>query len=143
MSNLNNYAFANKLEQFNQRVLQPHKEKVARAEAIMHDPNYKWESEEKRKTAQAQYDSYKAWLVFYQTHYDEGVKFTSQHEQLANSLSKWYDLWYKNISNEGRQETEMMKMQADMLQEIFTEMYTELKSLNLPDVKQPQALNLK
>ena len=36
----------------------------------------------------------------------------------------------------------MMKMQADMLQEIFAEMYQELKSLSLPDVKQPQAMNL-
>lgn len=141
MSNVNNYAFSNKLQLFKQKILEPQKEKVAKAEAIMHDPNYKWKDEEQKKTGQSQYDNYKAWLAVYQTHYDEGCKLCSQHEQLVDKLSKWYDQWYQNISNDGKQETEMMSIQADMLQEIFVEIWKELKPLGL-DIKQPNGMNL-
>jgi hypothetical protein len=65
-----------------------------------------------------------------------------QHEALVNSLSRWYDTWYANISNEGKQETELMSSQADMLNSIFTEIYNELKPLNLEGMKAPKAMNL-
>lgn len=143
MSNANNYNFSNKLQHFKEKVLDPQIARVDKAKVIMHDNNYKWRDEDQKKTARAQYESYKAWLSFYQTHYDEGVKLTIQHENLVNLLSKWYDNWYKNISNEGRQETELMGSQADMLQEIFSEIYKELQPLKLEGVKAPAALNLK
>jgi hypothetical protein len=143
MSNVNNYAFANKLQSFKEKILDTQIAKVAKAETIMHDPNYKWESEEKKKTAQAQYDSYKAWLLWYQTFYDEGLRLCTQHENLVNKMSKVYDSWYQNISNEGKQETEMMSMQADLLNELMGELYKELLPLNLPGMKPPQGLNLK
>lgn len=143
MSNVNNYSFANKLELFKKKILDPQIERVAKAEKIMHDPDYKWESEDKKKAGQTTYDNYKAWLVFYQTHYDEGVKLCTQHENLVNHVSKWYDKWRDDISNEGRQEVELMQCQADWINEIFTEIYNELKPLGLDGVKPPQALNLK
>lgn len=142
MSNLNDYAFSKKLDVFKAKILDPHKEKVAKAEAIMHDPNHQWKDDEQKKAGQAQYDAYKAWLAVYQTHYDEGMKLCAQHEHLTNLLSKWYDRWYAEVSNEGRQEVEMMSMQADALNEIFSEIYQELKPLGL-DIKAPAALNLK
>ena len=142
MSNVNNYAFANKLQSFKEKILDPQKEKVAKAEKIMHDPNYVWETEEKKKAGQAQYDNYKAWLAYYQSFYDEGSKLCLQHEHLVNLLSKWYDRWHSEVSNDGRQETEIMSMQADALNEIFSEIYQELKPLGL-DIKAPAALNMK
>jgi hypothetical protein len=143
MSNVNNYAFANKLQSFKEKILDTQIAKVAKAETIMNDPNYKWESEEKKKTAQAQHDSYKAWLLWYQTFYDEGLRLCTQHENLVNKMSKIYDRWYSDISNEGKQETEMMSMQADLLNELMGELYKELLPLNLPGMKPPQGLNLK
>jgi hypothetical protein len=143
MSNVNDYVFSKKLDQFKAKILDPHIEKTAKAERIMHDPNYKWESEDKKKAAQAQYDAYKAWLVWYQTFYDEGLRLCTQHEQLTDKLSKWYDRWRNDISNEGVQEVEIMSMQAEFLNEIFSEMYKELLPLNLKDMKSPSALNLK
>jgi hypothetical protein len=143
MSNVNNYAFSNKLQGFKEKILDPHIAKTEKARVIMHDPNYKWESEDKKKAGQAQYDSYKAWQVYYQTFYDEGLKLCTQHEQLVDKLSKWYDKWYNDISNEGKQEVEMMSCQADWLNEIFCEIFNELKPLNLDGMKPPQALNLK
>jgi len=142
MSNVNDYAFANKLQVFKQKILDPQKEKVAKAEAIMHDDTYKWESEDKKKAGQAQYDAYKAWLAVYQTHYDEGMKLCAQHERLVNNLAKLYAKWYSDISNEGRQEVELMSIQADWINEIFTEIYKELQPLKL-DIKPPQPLNMK
>ena len=142
MSNLNNYQFAKQLDQFKAKILDPHKAKVQKAEEIMHDPNYPWETDEKKKAGQAQYDAYKAWLLVYETHYQEGMKLCAQHEKFTNLLSKWYARWFDEVSNEGKQETEMMSMQADAINEIFSEIYGELKILNL-DIKAPAALNLK
>jgi len=142
MSNVNNYLFAQKLDIFKAKILDPQIDKVRKAESIMHDDTYKWESEEKKKAGQAQYDAYKAWLAVYQTHYDEGMKLCAQHEHLTDLLAKWYGKWYSDISNEGRQETELMSIQADWVNEIFTEIYKELQPLKL-DIKPPQPLNMK
>ena len=142
MSNVNNYQFAKHLDQFKAKVLDPQTKKTEDASRIMNDPNYKWESEEQKKRGETQYASYKQWLQFYQAFYDAGMELVKQHETLVNNMAKHYDMWYKDVSNEGRQETEMMSMSADILQEIFCEMYSELKPLNL-DLPQPKALNLK
>ena len=143
MSNVNNYAFSNKLESFKAKILDPQITRVAEAEKIMHDPNYAWKDEEARKAGQAKYDNYKAWQTFYQSFYDEGVKLTTQHENLTNLMSKIYDKWYSDISNEGKQETELMSIQADWLAEIFGDIYKELLPLNLTGMKPPAPLNLK
>ena len=142
MSNVNNFVFANKLQSFKEKVLDPHIAKIEKASKIMHDTNYKWESEDSKNTAQARYESYKAWRLFYQTHYDEGIKLCTQHENLVNAMSKVYDSWYNNISNEGKMETELMSSQADMVNEMFGEIYKELQPLNLEGMKPPQAMNL-
>ena len=143
MSNLNNYQFAKQLDQFKAKILDPQIKKVEEASAIMHDPNHKWADDEQKKSGQARYDAYKAWLAVYQTHYDEGMKLCLQHEHLTNLLSKWYDKWREDVSNDGVQEPEMMSAQADFLNEIFCEMYKELLPLGLKDMKAPNALNLK
>lgn len=137
---LNNYAFANELDQFKVTVLDPQARKVEEAWKIMSDIHYPWKDEEQKNRGQAQLDNYKAWLDFYQKFYDAGLKMCVQHEQFTDSLSKWYDIWYNNISNNGKQETEMMEMQAGMLNEIFVEIYKALKPLNL-EIKPPTALN--
>ena len=142
MSNVNNYAMAKKMDQFKEKILDPQIKRVQEAEKIMHDPNYKWANEDAKKQAGAKYDSYKAWLLFYQSHYDEGMRLCAQHESLVNKMSKIYDNWFANISNEGRQETELMSSQADMLQGLFVELYEELKPLGL-NLPMPQALNMK
>lgn len=142
MSNVNNYAFANKLQAFKERVLDPQIKKTEDAKKILEDPNHKWENEDQKKRGKAQYDVYAAWLTFYQAHYNEGIKLCVQHENLVNKMSNIYDNWFQNISNEGRQETELMSSQADMLQGLFVELYEELKPLGL-NLPMPQALNMK
>lgn len=141
MSNINDWAFANKLELFKNKVLDPQNKRVEEAKKIMDDPNYQWKDAEQKKIGQAKYEVIAQWLKFYQDFYEEGRKLVQQHEGLVDKVSQWYYKWYENVSNEGRQDVEMMSMQADILQSIFVEMYEQLKPLNL-DVKQPKALNL-
>lgn len=138
---VNDYAFANQLEIFKKKVIDPQAEKVDGAFKIMSDLHHPWKDAAQKELAQARLDSYRQWLEFYNKFYNEGLQMVCQHEALVNSLSKWYDSWYNNISNKGRQESEMMDMQADMLQEIFAEIYKALQPLNL-DIKPPNALNL-
>jgi hypothetical protein len=141
MSNANNYAFANHLEVFRTKVLEPQIKKVEEAGVIMNNSNYKWESDDQKKAGEARYASYKQWMQFYQTFYEAGLRLCTQHEGMVNKLAKWYGKWYDDVSNEGKQEVEMMSEQADFLNDIFSEMWQELKPLNL-DLPMPQALNL-
>lgn len=143
MSNVNDYAFSKKLDVFKAKILDPQIERVNKAQEILKDPNHIWRDDDQKKAGQSQYDNYKAWLAVYQTHYDEGMRLCAQHERLVDKLSKWYDKWYSDISNDGKQEIELMQCQADWINEIFSEIYNELKVLNLDGMKQPQALNLK
>lgn len=142
MSNVNDYEFAKKLGSYKIRVVDAQASRVEDAKKIMDDPNYNWPSAEAKETAQKKYDSFKASLAFYQDVYDSGLKLTVQHENLVNLLAKWYNRWREDVSNEGVQEKELMSMQADLLSEIFCEMYKELKDLNL-EIKAPKGLNLK
>ena len=142
MSNLNDFVFSNRLEQFKKLVLDPQIKRTEKARGIMSDANYKWDSDKQKETAQARLKEYERQLAFYQTLYDEGVQFCTQHENITNKLVKWYEKWWNDISDDGLQMKEMMQIQADWLNEIFSEIFSEIKDLNIT-VESPRALNLK
>lgn len=142
MSNVNNYQFAEMLKVFQSKVIIPQRKKVADAEVIMADEKHQWRDEAQKAAGQEQLRVYKIWLQFYEKFYEEGLRLCTQHEQLTDHLSKWYDKWYSDISNEGKQETELMSSQAEMLCEIFGEIYKELSPLKLEGMKPPKAMNL-
>ena len=143
MSNVNDYAFAKVMDSFNAKVLQPQVKRVTDALKIMSDPNYKWDNEAQKEAGQKRLDSYKDWMNYYREVYAQGMALAKQHENLTNNLSKWYDRWREDINNDGKQEVELMSSQADMLNEIFSEIYKELQPLKLEGMKAPQALNMK
>ena len=138
---VNNYEFAKILDQFKREVLDPMEEEEAKAFAMISDLNHKWASDEQFKIANARFDKLSARKSFYAKMYRSGMDLTIQHETLVNNLCKWYDRWYNDISNSGKQETEMMESQADMLHGIFCEIYKALEPLKL-DIKLPNGLNL-
>ena len=142
MSNVNNWHYANMLTDFETKVIAPQRKRVDDAQAIMDKSDYPWKNDEQKKLAEEKLKSFKYWLQFYLEFYKEGLNLVNQHENLVNKMSKWYDSWYENISNEGKQETELMNSQAEMLHGIFEDIYQELKPLNL-EIKPPAALNLK
>lgn len=143
MNNVNNYRFAEVLKTFENKLVIPQRTKVANASKILNDPNHPWKDDTQKEAGKEQLKAYKAWLDFYETFYAEGLALCVQHENMVNHLSKWYDKWRNDISNEGVQEVEIMSMQAEFLNEIFSEMYKELQPLNLEGVKPPAALNIK
>jgi hypothetical protein len=141
MSNVNNYKFASQLDLYKSKEIDALAKNVEDAKAIMADTKRVWDSATQKESAQARLDQMKERLARLQYFHAEGMELVKQHEALVNSLSRWYDLWWQNISNEGKQETELMSSQADMLQQIFVEIWKELKPLNL-DIKQPNGMNL-
>jgi hypothetical protein len=141
MSNVNNYKFASQLDLYKSKEVDALAKNVEDAKAIMADTKRVWDSATQKESAQARLDQMKERLARLQYFHAEGMELVKQHEALVNSLSRWYDLWWQNISNEGKQETELMSSQADMLQQIFVEIWKELKPLNL-DIKQPNGMNL-
>ena len=143
MSNVNNWHFAKVLSDYKAKVLDPQTKRVDDAQKIMDDQSYPWESEQNKIAGEAKLQNYKQWLAYYLEFYKQGLTLINEHENLVNLLSKWYDVWYRDISNEGRQEAELMPSQADRLNEIFCEIYKELQPLKLEGLKPPSALNLK
>jgi cell division septum initiation protein DivIVA len=141
MSNVNNYKFASQLDLYKSKEVDALAKNVEDAKAIMADTKRVWDSATQKESAQARLDQMKERLARLQYFHAEGMELVKQHEALVNSLSRWYDLWWQNISNEGRQEVELMSSQADMLQQIFVEIWKELKPLNL-DIKIPNGMNL-
>jgi len=137
----NDWEFAKVLQTFKTKVLDPQEERTAEAFKIMTNPEFKWRDDEQKKLGQAKLDNYRVWLDHYKEFYAEGSKLIQDHEALVEQLCKWYQDWYANISNEGIQETELMNMQAELLQKIFTGMYEALKPLKL-EIKPPQDLIL-
>ena len=136
----NDWEFAKVLQTFKTKVLDPQEERTAEAFKIMTNPEFKWRDDEQKKLGQAKLDNYRVWLDHYKEFYAEGSKLIQDHEALVEQLCKWYQDWYNNISNDGKQETEIMEMQADMLNEIFVEIYKALEPLKL-EIKPPKALN--
>jgi len=139
---VNDYSFAKILDQFKRDVLDPLEIEEDKAFKIVTDVHYKWASDEQKKLGEAKFEKIKLRNAFYKKMHRAGMDLTLEHERLTNSLCKWYSEWYDNISNNGKQEAEMMEMQADFLNEIFSEMYKAIEPLNL-DIKKPAALNLK
>jgi cell division septum initiation protein DivIVA len=143
MSNVNNYKFASQLDLYKSKEVDALAKNVEDARVIMADTTRVWATPEGKEASVARLEQMKQRLARLQAFHAEGMELVKQHEALVNNLSKWYDLWWQNISNEGKQETEIMGSQADMLNSIFTEIYNELKPLSLEEMKMPKILNLK
>ena len=141
MSNTNDYLFARLLDRFKQSIIMPHDAKVEQAQGIMNNPNYPWKDDNQKEAGKKQLENYLIWKKFYDEWYNEGKKLCVQHENLTNLVARWYNKWREDVSNEGRQETEIMGSQAEILHSIFEEMFKEIKDLNL-DIKPPKAMNL-
>lgn len=131
-SKVNNWLFSEQLEIFKQRILDPLRKNTVEALEILQNPNYKWESKIQKDKAKARYDEMKSRLDLYNMLYGEASTLIMQHEELVDLLASLYASWYNMVSNKGKQPAEMMSMQRDELQRIFTELYKALEPLKLP-----------
>lgn len=139
---VNNWKYAELMDHFKRRELEPFLFEVEEAKRIMGDKDYKWANEKQKEIAQARYDKMVDRLAFIKNFLEEGVILIRQHEDLVTLLSKLYDQWRENVSNDGMQETEIMESQAEILQDIFVELFRALLPLKLEGMKPPKANNL-
>jgi vacuolar-type H+-ATPase subunit H len=128
---VNNYEFAKILDEFEQKEVLFLSHKVDEAFVIMNDPNYKWKDEEQKLAAQARYDAMEHRYKFLREVHTKGMKLVKQHEGIIDRLSGLYQMWYNQISNNGKQEAEMMLEEAKILGEIFEQIYLILEPLKL------------
>ena len=143
MQNVNDYAFAKQLDLYKAKEIDVLKKNTEDAAKIIGDPNYPWKTPEAKEAGMTRFAQMKSRLAILEKFHEEGMTLVKQHEALVNTMSKVYDNWYQNISNEGKQETELMSSQADILCELMGDIYKELLPLNLPGMKPPKGMNLK
>lgn len=127
----NNYAFARLLDEFEEKEVKFLSKRLDEAFVILSDPNYKWKDDAQKLTAQKKYEGMETRHKFLREFHTEGMKLVRQHEGMTDRLSGLYQMWYKNISFNGKQEKEMMSEQADMLRDIFEQIFQILEPLKL------------
>jgi len=138
---VNNWEFAKQLDIFKSHELDKLIKQVQDAKKIVDDKAYPWADDSTKKVSLIKYDQMQRRLAIMQSFHDEGTELVKQHEELVFLLSKLYDRWYNDISNDGKQETELMESQADIINDIFTELYNILKPLDLEEMKPPKKEN--
>jgi len=125
------------MDQFKEKHIDPLDKRIQEARAIFKDTNKKWKEGElqkmKKKYEEIQ-DSYTYLLTLHSYIY----RLIRQHEGLVSKLCDLYATWYLDISNDGKQSTEMMQTQADILQGIFTDLYNLLEPIIKNDLKAPK-----
>jgi len=141
MSNVNNWKFATVLDEFSKREVEYLRVETERAQEIVENPNYPWKDDKQKEFGIARYNKMKDRLAFLKYVLEEGKNICTQHETLVARLAKYYDQWYSEVSNNGKQECEVMSEQADILQNIFVEIWKELKPLGL-NLPMPNGMNL-
>jgi len=128
---VNNYEFARVLDRYKSDEVDYQAKKIEEAFRILSDVNYKWADAKQKAAAEAKFAAMQKRFEFLKTVHEAGSKLIKQHEALVDAVTKWYALWYENIANEGKQESEMMEMQASFLQQIFEQMFIVIEPLNL------------
>ncbi len=127
---VNNWKAAEELERFKQRYLDPAKAKVDEARKILEDPLYKWRKDEKDRAKQ-KFAILDTKNIDYHRIYAATMELIAQHERQTDLLTEIYSLWFHNVSNKGKQPSEMMNMQADLLQSYFQRIFEAVEPLKL------------
>jgi len=134
---VNNWKCAEHLTKFKISHIEPLEVEVDKAFKIITDLNYKWSSDEQRVFANKKFNKMNETLRDFKNLFDNVNELILQHEDLVNQMVKWYDLWRNNIALDGKQPRELMSLQAKILNDIFTEIYTCIEPLGL-EIKKPE-----
>lgn len=127
---VNNWKAAIELQSFKERYLDPSDTKMKEARDIMDDPDRKWSKGEKDR-AIAKLRTIETKNIDYHRLYNGIMELIQQHEMQTDMLTEVYSQWYHNVSQEGVQPAEMMRTQAQMLQEFFIRIFDAIEPLNL------------
>lgn len=136
---VNDWGAAKELEKFKQIYLDPLHDKVNEALGILGDDNRKWKKGEKDR-AKAKFKRIEFDYINYTTLYQAVLKLIEQHEAQTDMLTEVYTEWWEKIAREGMQPLEIMKMQQQIIQEIWHRIYAAIEPLKLEQLKPPAQL---
>lgn len=133
---VNDWKAAKELDVFVKLFLDPSTERTLEARKILEDPNYKWKKGEKDR-AKAKFQKIEGENINLHRFVNAVRGLIDDHEALTDTLTEVYSAWYNNIASDGKQPTEMMSMQAEILQYQFHRIFEALEELKL-DLKPPK-----
>lgn len=128
---VNNYEAINEAGVFRKKYIVPLQERSANARKVFGDADHKWKDDKEKKAAQKKFDDIQERVNDYNVLYDKVLKLAREHEGLVDLLTQQYMRWHGQVSFSGQQQKEMMQGQADILQDIFTQIYEALDNLCL------------
>lgn len=122
----NNYEAAEVLDQFESKVILPLRERIEKGESILRSGLKKSEKIKYEKD----HEQLKSRLKYF-THVQMSFKvLIKQHESITTKLVQIYHDWYNNVSVKGKQPSEMMEEQAEMLEKMFEMIYEFIKDID-------------
>ena len=126
MEAINNYELATRLDAFEKVYLEPLLERLSKAQIVLTGKDTTLTKKE-RERADLAFKELEAKATDFKLFLADVRKLVLQHESLVTRLSGMYSTWFSKVSYKGQQPKEMMSMQAELLQQIFTELGELLK----------------
>jgi hypothetical protein len=127
---VNNYKAAKELDLFKAKYMDPLNARVKKAEQFLQDQSYQWKPGQKEK-AKDEFMRIDTRNIDFTRLYNDVKELVTQHEALTDLMASMYSKWLKNISSKGKQPKELMSMQAEILEEMFSDLKKALEPLNL------------
>jgi hypothetical protein len=100
---------------------EPYHIETQKAMAIVKDPEYKWRDKDQKEFAELKYKKMDTANIDNFIMLNTMRKLVTEHNLMIAALKRLYLTWSTQVAYEGKQQKEMMQGQADILQEIFTE----------------------
>lgn len=132
---VNNYEAATILDMFNDVYISDLNNRIELLEGRLLD-SHEWKYGEREKVGYRLTDMKKAY-DFYKKMYTAFKRLITQHEAITTDLVQIYRDWYKNVSEDGKQPSEMMEEQAAILQGFFVKIYGYIEEIVKDDLKAP------
>lgn len=126
----NNWECSIEAQHFKYRYLTPLNKKFEEARTIMLDTNRKWQNGDKKEKAK-KFALMEVKVIDFNSFYHSTMELAEQHENLVTMLSELYNRWFFKVSHKGLQSKNMLSMQKNELESIFSDIFEALKPLEL------------
>lgn len=126
LEKLLNMSASEVLEYITERYVMPMEEKTEAMRNALLDPNRRWEGNSKA-IAKAKYQAADTRLIDFKAIVRILNEVVENDKKIISSLSHIYNKWVTDISVDGRQPSEMLEMQSEILQELFNSIQSIVK----------------
>lgn len=122
MNNFNDWECSKEADKFLKQQMEPLLARIDNGKKFLDsEPKDVEKHRAKLNVLMEQYEDFK---IFH----DAVMQLASQHERLTSIIFEGYSNWRRNISRDGEQPSEMMSIQAEMLDKFFVELYKMIES---------------